>query len=130
MVAADTLASRTHRAEDVDTVLGGHAAAPVGSPKRPRDGEYAEAVAESDALTGAAAIELRALAVDDLIAYLPRTTRVTAGGTSLPGTTKWDPVLARDFVSKSILEAKAAAIQVLQRLVDDVKQSQKKTQAS
>jgi hypothetical protein len=31
---------------------------------------------------------------------------------------------------KSILEAKAAAIQVLQRLVDDVKQSQKKTQAS
>lgn len=50
-----------------------------------RPGEY-EAVA--DVLTAAAGIELAAITRADLVDYLPRTTRKSAGGTV------WDPVLA------------------------------------
>lgn len=53
-----------------------------------RPGEYAAAVAETDVLTAAAAVELADLTLDDLADYLPRTAR-KAGGT-----TAWDPVLA------------------------------------
>jgi hypothetical protein len=59
-----------------------------------RPDEYKDAVADSDVLTGAAVIELRGLDINDLTAYLPRTTRVTAA-TGAVSTTKWDPILAR-----------------------------------
>jgi transcriptional regulator with XRE-family HTH domain len=51
-----------------------------------RPGEYA-AVAGTDALTAAAAVRLTDLTVTDLVDYLPRTTRGSAGATA------WDPVL-------------------------------------
>jgi transcriptional regulator with XRE-family HTH domain len=51
-----------------------------------RPGEYA-AVAKTDALTAAAAVQLTNLTVPDLVNYLPRTTRKGAGATV------WDPVL-------------------------------------
>ena len=50
-----------------------------------RPGEYAAAVAETDVLTSAAAVELTDLTLDDLAGYLPRTTR-KAGGTAGRGT--------------------------------------------
>lgn len=50
-----------------------------------RVAEYAEAVAGTDVLTAAAGVELCDLTVDDLAAYLPRTTRKTEA---------WQPVLA------------------------------------
>ncbi|AJT63060.1 hypothetical protein T261_1374 [Streptomyces lydicus] len=56
-----------------------------------RPSEYAAAVAETDVLTSAAAVELTDLALSDLADYLPRTTRKARGG-ALP-TTAWDPVL-------------------------------------
>ncbi|MFE0252406.1 helix-turn-helix domain-containing protein [Streptomyces sp. NPDC059010] len=56
---------------------------------RPR--EYAAAVAETDVLTAAAAIELTDLTLDDLDAYLPRTTRKT--NPANPDEGAWDPVL-------------------------------------
>jgi hypothetical protein len=52
-----------------------------------RPGEYAAAIAETDVLTAAAAVELTDLTLDDLGGYLPRTTRKAGGGTA------WDPVL-------------------------------------
>lgn len=57
-----------------------------------RPGEYAAAVAETDVLTAAAAVELTDLTLDDLAGYLPRTAR-RAGGAN-PDATGWDPVLA------------------------------------
>ncbi|GAA1988624.1 helix-turn-helix domain-containing protein [Amycolatopsis minnesotensis] len=54
-----------------------------------RPGEYAAAVAETDVLTSAAAIDLTDLTLDDLDGYLPRTTRKKDGAK-----TAWDPVLA------------------------------------
>lgn len=57
-----------------------------------RPTEYAAAVAETDVLTSAAAVELTDLALSDLADYLPRTTRKARGG-ALP-TTAWDPVLS------------------------------------
>jgi transcriptional regulator with XRE-family HTH domain len=57
-----------------------------------RPGEYAAAVAETDVLTAAAAVELTDLTLDDLAGYLPRTAR-RAGGAD-PDATGWDPVLA------------------------------------
>uniref|UniRef100_A0AAU2UX61 Helix-turn-helix domain-containing protein n=1 Tax=Streptomyces sp. NBC_00003 TaxID=2903608 RepID=A0AAU2UX61_9ACTN len=57
-----------------------------------RPSEYAAAVAETDVLTSAAAVELTELTLDDLSAYLPRTTRKAHGqGYSL---TAWEPVLS------------------------------------
>ncbi|MGW1954211.1 helix-turn-helix domain-containing protein [Streptomyces sp. NPDC001920] len=56
-----------------------------------RPAEYAAAVAETDVLTAAAALELTDLTLDDLDAYLPRTTRKT--DRSDPGTNAWTPVL-------------------------------------
>ncbi|MBT2365921.1 helix-turn-helix domain-containing protein [Streptomyces sp. ISL-10] len=56
-----------------------------------RPAEYAAAVAETDVLTSAAAIELTDLTVDDLADYLPRTTRKT--GRANPSANAWDPVL-------------------------------------
>ncbi|MDC0769256.1 XRE family transcriptional regulator [Streptomyces sp. HD] len=56
-----------------------------------RPGEYAAAVAETDVLTAAAAIELTDLTLDDLDAYLPRTTRKT--NRANPDEGAWDPVL-------------------------------------
>ncbi|MCC2274149.1 helix-turn-helix domain-containing protein [Streptomyces sp. ET3-23] len=56
-----------------------------------RPAEYAAAVAETDVLTSAAAVELTDLTLDDLADYLPRTTRKSCGG-DLAGTA-WDPVL-------------------------------------
>ncbi|MFF7750742.1 helix-turn-helix domain-containing protein [Streptomyces sp. NPDC007971] len=56
-----------------------------------RPGEYAAAVAETDVLTAAAAIELTDLTLDDLDDYLPRTTRKT--GRADPTTNIWKPVL-------------------------------------
>ncbi|MCK7625875.1 helix-turn-helix domain-containing protein [Streptomyces sp. RS10V-4] len=57
-----------------------------------RPAEYAAAVAETDVLTSAAAVELTDLTLDDLADYLPRTTRKARGG---PGrsATAWEPVL-------------------------------------
>ncbi|MFG2721826.1 helix-turn-helix domain-containing protein [Streptomyces sp. NPDC048416] len=56
-----------------------------------RPAEYAAAVAETDVLTSAAAVELTDLTLDDLSAYLPRTTRKVPGqGRTV---TAWEPVL-------------------------------------
>ncbi|MFI6764716.1 helix-turn-helix domain-containing protein [Streptomyces sp. NPDC050355] len=56
-----------------------------------RPSEYAAAVAETDVLTSAAAVDLTDLTLDDLADYLPRTTRKARGGA--PSATAWDPVL-------------------------------------
>ncbi|MFE4574167.1 helix-turn-helix domain-containing protein [Streptomyces chartreusis] len=56
-----------------------------------RPAEYAAAVAETDVLTAAAAIRLTDLTLDDLAAYLPRTTRKP--GREDPDANAWDPVL-------------------------------------
>lgn len=56
---------------------------------RPR--EYAAAVAETDVLTSAAAIELTDLTLDDLAAYLPCTTHNSSSAN--PDANAWDPVL-------------------------------------
>ncbi|WP_328682835.1 hypothetical protein OG905_00530 [Streptomyces sp. NBC_00322] len=56
-----------------------------------RPAEYAAAVAETDVLTSAAAIELTDLTLDDLANYLPRTTRKP--GRADPAANAWDPVL-------------------------------------
>ncbi|NUT25980.1 MAG: helix-turn-helix domain-containing protein [Streptomyces sp.] len=56
-----------------------------------RPDQYAAAVAETDVLTAAAAIELTDLTLDDLDAYLPRTTRKT--NRANPDEGAWDPVL-------------------------------------
>lgn len=57
-----------------------------------RPAEYAAAVAETDVLTSAAAVELTDLTLDDLADYLPRTTRKSGGAD--PAATAWDPVLS------------------------------------
>lgn len=57
-----------------------------------RPDEYAAAVAETDVLTAAAAIELSDLTLDDLAAYLPLTTRKTSGAKSAENA--WAPVLS------------------------------------
>ena len=54
-----------------------------------RPAEYAAAVAETDVLTSAAAVEMTDLTPADLTEYLPRTARKAGGGA-----TPWDPVLA------------------------------------
>ncbi|GAA3189847.1 MULTISPECIES: helix-turn-helix domain-containing protein [Streptomyces] len=56
-----------------------------------RPAEYAAAVAETDVLTSAAAVELTDLTVDDLAAYLPRTTRKPCR--TRPAANAWEPVL-------------------------------------
>lgn len=56
-----------------------------------RPAEYADAVARTDVLTGAAGIELADLTVTDLVGYLPRTTRKAASRDTTA--TVWDPVL-------------------------------------
>lgn len=56
-----------------------------------RPAEYAAAVAETDVLTSAAALELTDLTLDDLANYLPRTTRKP--GRANPTANAWDPVL-------------------------------------
>ncbi|MCT9093579.1 helix-turn-helix domain-containing protein [Streptomyces sp. ASQP_92] len=56
-----------------------------------RPSEYAAAVEETDVLTSAAAVELTDLTVDDLAAYLPRTTRKSGGRDR--SATAWEPVL-------------------------------------
>ncbi|MFJ8533156.1 NACHT domain-containing protein [Streptomyces sp. NPDC093591] len=56
-----------------------------------RPAEYAAAVAETDVLTAAAAIELTDLTLDDLADYLPLTTRKT--GRADPDTNAWKQVL-------------------------------------
>ncbi|MEV0368913.1 helix-turn-helix domain-containing protein [Streptomyces sp. NPDC050636] len=56
-----------------------------------RPSEYAAAVAETDVLTSAAAVDLTDLTLGDLADYLPRTTRKARGGS--PAETAWDPVL-------------------------------------
>ncbi|MDC0772734.1 NACHT domain-containing protein [Streptomyces sp. HD] len=56
-----------------------------------RPDEYTAAVAETDVLTAAAAIELTDLTLDDLAAYLPLTTRKTGGAKSAKNV--WSPVL-------------------------------------
>ncbi|MEU4209600.1 helix-turn-helix domain-containing protein [Streptomyces sp. NPDC026206] len=56
-----------------------------------RPSEYAAAVAETDVLTSAAAVDLTDLTLDDLADYLPRSTRKAHGGDL--ATTAWDPVL-------------------------------------
>ncbi|MDO0914645.1 hypothetical protein QQM39_28585 [Streptomyces sp. DT2A-34] len=56
-----------------------------------RPDEYAAAVAETDVLTAAAAIELTDLTLDDLADYLPLTTRKT--GRADPDTNAWKHVL-------------------------------------
>ncbi|MFJ9619197.1 CHAT domain-containing protein [Streptomyces noursei] len=58
-----------------------------------RPSEYAAAVAETDVLTSAAAVELTDLGLTDLADYLPRTTRKARGG-GRPSATAWDPVLS------------------------------------
>ncbi len=57
-----------------------------------RPAEYSAAVAETDVLTAAAAVELTDLTLGDLADYLPRTTRKASG--AHPAATAWDPVLA------------------------------------
>ncbi|WP_241777516.1 helix-turn-helix domain-containing protein [Streptomyces sp. CT34] len=57
-----------------------------------RPAEYAAAVAETDVLTSAAAVEVTDLTLNDLAAYLPRTARKARGGD--PAATAWDPVLS------------------------------------
>ncbi|MFI9048160.1 helix-turn-helix domain-containing protein [Streptomyces sp. NPDC053427] len=57
-----------------------------------RPSEYAAAVAETDVLTSAAAVELTDLTLSDLADYLPRTTRKSRGGDL--SATAWDPVLS------------------------------------
>nr|WP_202486960.1 helix-turn-helix domain-containing protein [Streptomyces sp. SID8354] len=56
-----------------------------------RPSEYAAAVAETDVLTSAAAVELTDLTLDDLADYLPRTTRKARGRNR--SASAWDPVL-------------------------------------
>ncbi|MEV7128198.1 helix-turn-helix domain-containing protein [Streptomyces sp. NPDC093260] len=58
-----------------------------------RPAEYAAAVEETDVLTSAAPIELTDLALDDLVHYLPRTTRKT--DRSDPAASAWQPVLKK-----------------------------------
>ncbi|WP_102923326.1 helix-turn-helix domain-containing protein [Streptomyces noursei] len=58
-----------------------------------RPSEYAAAVAETDVLTSAAAVELTDLGLADLADYLPRTTRKARGG-GRRSATAWDPVLS------------------------------------
>ncbi|MGD0560750.1 MAG: NACHT domain-containing protein [Streptosporangiaceae bacterium] len=60
-----------------------------------RTTDYEEIVAASDVFTSAAVIELQPLTLDDLKAYLPRTTRKLPGSRPTTHGTKWDPVLAR-----------------------------------
>ncbi|MFE6685825.1 helix-turn-helix domain-containing protein [Streptomyces sp. NPDC057743] len=55
-----------------------------------RPSEYAAAVAETDVLTSAAAVELTDLTLDDLADYLPRTARKARGRSA----TAWEPVLS------------------------------------
>ncbi|MFK0290475.1 helix-turn-helix domain-containing protein [Streptomyces sp. NPDC090442] len=55
-----------------------------------RPAEYAAAVAETDVLTSAAAVELTDLTLDDLADYLPRTARKARGRSA----TAWEPVLS------------------------------------
>ncbi|MFD9811701.1 helix-turn-helix domain-containing protein [Streptomyces sp. NPDC059080] len=57
-----------------------------------RPAEYAAAVAETDVLTSAAAVALTGLTLDDLAAYLPRTTRKPCR--ARPAANAWEPVLA------------------------------------
>ncbi|WP_255953753.1 helix-turn-helix domain-containing protein [Streptomyces odontomachi] len=57
-----------------------------------RPDEYTAAVALADVLTSAATIELTDLTLDDLVGYLPRTTRKTDAAD--PTANVWDPVLA------------------------------------
>ncbi|MFJ9850152.1 helix-turn-helix domain-containing protein [Streptomyces sp. NPDC101150] len=57
-----------------------------------RPSEYASAVAETDVLTSAAAVELTDLTLSDLTDYLPRTRRKARGGAI--SATAWDPVLS------------------------------------
>lgn len=57
-----------------------------------RPSEYAAAVAETDVLTSAAAVDLTDLTLSDLADYLPRTTRKARGGAL--SATAWDPVLS------------------------------------
>ncbi|GAA2716514.1 MULTISPECIES: helix-turn-helix domain-containing protein [Streptomyces] len=57
-----------------------------------RPAEYATAVAETDVLTSAAAVELTDLTPEDLADYLPRTTRKARGGNA--AATAWEPVLS------------------------------------
>ncbi|MFG2205691.1 helix-turn-helix domain-containing protein [Streptomyces sp. NPDC048638] len=57
-----------------------------------RPSEYAAAVAETDVLTSAAAVDLTDLTLSDLADYLPRTTRKARGGDN--SATAWDPVLS------------------------------------
>ncbi|MFH8570416.1 NACHT domain-containing protein [Streptomyces sp. NPDC017993] len=57
-----------------------------------RPAEYTAAVAETDVLTSAAAVDLADLTLNDLADYLPRTTRKARGGV-VPATA-WDPVLS------------------------------------
>ncbi|UQA91976.1 helix-turn-helix domain-containing protein [Streptomyces halobius] len=57
-----------------------------------RPSEYSAAVAETDVLTSAAAVDLTDLTLSDLADYLPRTTRKARGGAL--AATDWDPVLS------------------------------------
>jgi hypothetical protein len=59
-----------------------------------RPAEYATAVDEADILTGAAAINLSRLTIDDLAEYLPRTTRKSLTGSARTAT-RWDEVIAQ-----------------------------------
>jgi transcriptional regulator with XRE-family HTH domain len=77
----DELAAGLHR-----DVLDALNATPLPLLLTSRPGEYA-AMARTDPLTAAAAVRLIDLTVTDLVDYLPRTTRKTAGATV------WDPVL-------------------------------------
>jgi hypothetical protein len=56
-----------------------------------RPAEYEAAVNAADVLNAAAGVTISELTIDDLAAYLPRTTRKGEGA---PTRTKWDPVLA------------------------------------
>lgn len=74
-----------------------------------RPKEYADAVATTGILTGAAAVSLNDLTVDDLSDYLPRTTRKISvvDGRAI---TKWDSVISRLRVASSPEEKRVAEV--------------------
>ena len=59
-----------------------------------RSDEYRNTVEAGDVLTSAAVVQLQPLSIDDLAAYLPRTTRPIRHSAVGHPTTKWEPVLA------------------------------------
>ncbi|WP_289940546.1 NACHT domain-containing protein [Streptomyces sp. S.PNR 29] len=73
-----------------------------------RTDEYRRTIESADVFTAAAVIELQPLSLDQLVGYLPFTTRRTNGEAHGALTTKWTPVL--DYLRESGTDAVAQAL--------------------